>query len=91
MKILLSILLLIITIAYVIPVKNIITEHNSICVVDIDEEKEAEAKKEKIKDLFAYEVNIFNSDLKYKSTHHFITFTTPLLLHKVETPPPNTI
>jgi hypothetical protein len=90
-KIFLSILLIIITITYVIPVKDIISKGNSICLVDIDEEKEAEAKKEKIKEIFSYEVDIFNAEVKYKSTHHFTTLITSLLLHKVETPPPNTI
>ena len=91
MKYVLSTLLFIITITYIIPVKDIIVDSNSICVVDMDEEKDTDTKKQKVKELFVFNNEVINAELKYKSTHHFTTSKTLLLLHKVETPPPNTI
>jgi hypothetical protein len=92
MKIFLSILLLIITITYIIPVKDIIVDNNCINLVDIDEEKDnEETKKQKLKEIVVFNKEMINAELKYKSTHHFTALNTSLLLHKVETPPPNTI
>ncbi len=91
MKIILSILLLLITFTYVIPVQDIMIENNTICVVDTEEENNVEVKKQKLKEVFIVDSTSLNANLKYKSTHHFTTLTIPLLLHKVETPPPNFI
>ncbi len=91
MKIILSIILVLITLTYVLPIKDIIANDNTICVVDTEEENNVEVKKQKLKEVFIVENTSLIANLKYKSTHHFTTLTIPLLLHKVETPPPNFI
>jgi carbonic anhydrase len=89
MKFFLSILLLLTTAFYVLPVKEILIAGHSICSVDIDEEKEESNKKEKAKELFSSS-NIYTiiKDT-YSLTHHFLTFLVPVLLHTIETPPPD--
>jgi type III secretory pathway component EscU len=89
MKFFLSILLLLTTAFYVLPVKEILTAGHDICNVDMDEEKEDINKKEKAKELFSSS-NIYTiiKDT-YSHTHHFLTLSVPVLLHTIETPPPD--
>lgn len=89
MKFFLSILLLLTTAFYVLPVKEIFTTGHSICTVDMDEDKEENNKKEKVKELFSFSnINTVIKDT-YSCTHHFLTFLVPVLLHTIETPPPD--
>jgi type III secretory pathway component EscU len=89
MKFFLSILLLLTTAFYVLPVKEILTAGHDICTVDMDEDKEENNKKEKAKDLFSFSnVYIVIKDT-YRFTHYFLSFSIPVLLHTVETPPPD--
>jgi hypothetical protein len=90
MKFILSILLLLITSVYILPVKEMLCKSDSICMADMDSEKEDCSKKEKNKDLFSY-INtayvIVNNVCNNK--YHQISFSIPALLHTVETPPPD--
>jgi hypothetical protein len=55
----------------------------------MDEDKEENNKKEKAKDLFSFSnVYIVIKDT-YRLTHYFLSFSIPVLLHTVETPPPD--
>jgi hypothetical protein len=89
MKFFLSILLLLSTAFYVLPVKEILTAEYDICNVDMDEEKGESNKKEKAKELFSSsKVYTVFKDAN-NQTQHFITFSVPVLLHSIETPPPD--
>lgn len=88
MKLVISILLLLITSLYVLPVKELLNEGTAICMVDIEDEKE-ESKKEKNKELFTsiYSVAFFdqNTCVQYSLNN----IHRPFVLHTVETPPPD--
>jgi hypothetical protein len=90
MKIVFSILLLLITGIYILPVKETLKSGSAVCMADMDSEKEDCSKKEKNKDLFSY-INtayvIVNNVCNNK--YHHISFCIPALLHTVETPPPD--
>lgn len=91
MKFFLSILLLLSTAFYVLPLKEILTGKQSICVTNLDEVKEEGNKKEKNKELFSFS-NIYTIvNDSYSSTHHYISFTIPVLLQTIETPPPDLV
>lgn len=91
MKFLFLILLLLTTVFYVLPVKEILTAGHDICNIDMDETKEESNKKEKVKELFSF--NNINTVVKdtYGRTHQFLTFSVPVLLHTIETPPPDVV
>jgi NAD-dependent SIR2 family protein deacetylase len=52
MKALLTILLIVITSLYVLPVKEMLTEKATVCCTDIEEEKAEKNNKEKVKEFF---------------------------------------
>ena len=74
-----------------LPLKEILTGKQAVCVTDLDEVKEESNKKEKAKELLSFS-NIY-SIVKdsYSSTHHYISFTIPLLLQNIDTPPPDVV
>lgn len=84
-----SILLLVITSLYVLPVKEAFANTSAVCMTDMEEEKDDTRNKEKIKELFSFSnsYNIITDD--YSCKHQFISFSIPVLFHTVETPPPD--
>jgi hypothetical protein len=89
MKIILSILLLFITSLYILPVKEMLSKGNAICMADMDEEKGENDKKEKSKELFSFNNSAFSIADNYCIQHKFISFNIPVPLHTIETPPPD--
>lgn len=89
MKFILSILLLLTTAFYVLPVKELLTAGNDICVADMEKEKEDSNKKEKSKEL--YSLSTVYTIIKDTHSHSlaFLPFFIPVLQHTVETPPPD--
>ncbi len=89
MKTFISILLLLITAFYVLPVQEILAAGHDISIVDMDELKEESIKKEKAKEFFSFcsAYSIVNN--RYSSTHQYVSFTIPALLQTIETPPPD--
>jgi hypothetical protein len=89
MKMLLSILLLLITSLYILPVKEMLSKGNAVCMADMDEEKEENEKKEKSKELFSFcNTTVLYTD-NYSRLHQFVSFNIPVPLHTIETPPPD--
>lgn len=89
MKFFLSILLLLITAFYVLPLKDILKETESICITDLEELKEESIKKEKVKELFSFTRAYIIANDSYSSTHQYVTFILPVLVHTIEIPPPD--
>jgi hypothetical protein len=89
MKILISILLLLITAFYVLPVQEILAVTPDICIVDIDELKEETIKKEKAKELFSFSTAYSVLNDRYNSTHQYVSFIIPAFHQTIETPPPD--
>jgi uncharacterized protein YgfB (UPF0149 family) len=89
MKILLSILLLLITSTYILPVKEMLAKGNAVCMADMDEEKEENEKKEKSKELFSFSNTLVILTHSYHNIHQFVSFNIPVPLHTIETPPPD--
>jgi hypothetical protein len=89
MKIVISILLLLITSIYILPVKEMLSKGNAVCMADMDEEKEENEKKEKSKELFPTVITTVLYTDNYSSLHQFISFNIPVPLHTIETPPPD--
>jgi hypothetical protein len=89
MKMLLSISLLLITSLYILPVKEMLIKGNTVCMADMDEEKEENEKKEKSKELFSTIITSVLYTDDYSSLHQFISFNIPVPLHTIETPPPD--
>jgi hypothetical protein len=91
MKIFISILLLIITAFYVLPVQEILAAGHDICIIDIDELKEESIKKEKAKELFSFSTASSVLTDRYNSTHQYVSFIIPAFLQTIEIPPPDTL
>jgi hypothetical protein len=91
MKTLLSILLLLITSLYILPVKEMLSKGNAICMADMDGEKEENEKKEKSKELFSFNNSPFTIIDNYSNQHQFVSFNIPAPQHTIETPPPNVV
>jgi 5'(3')-deoxyribonucleotidase len=89
MKIILSILLLLITGTYILPVKEFIKGDTVVCTTDMDTEKEESSKKDKIKELFAFNVSYSDIINSYCNNYQQLDFVIPAALHIVETPPPD--
>lgn len=83
-----SILLLLITSLYVLPVKETFANVSAICMTDM-EEKEENNKKEKIKELFSCSNSYMITEDTYKCTHQHTVVSIPAILHTIETPPPD--
>lgn len=83
-----SILLLLITSLYVLPVKETFANATPVCMTDM-EEKEENNKKEKFKEFFSFSNSYTIIEDAYNCKHQHITFRIPVLLHTVETPPPD--
>lgn len=86
-----SILLLVITSLYVLPVKEAFANTSAVCMTDIEEEKDDTRNKEKIKELFSFSNSYSIIADAYNCKHQYITFSIPVLLHTVETPPPDLV
>ncbi len=69
------------------PVYEAFTDLNGICLTDVEDEKEK--TKQKAKELFSFSSSYNKITDSYTSTHYRVTFSVPLLLHTVETPPPD--
>ncbi len=91
MKLLINILFLVITAAYTLPVKELLSKESVTCVYDMEDSKVDESKKEKAKEI----VCVYNMDsafinpLANPAQQAHIDKTQ--LLHQVETPPPDFI
>jgi uncharacterized protein YxeA len=91
MKIIVSILLLLITSLYILPVKEILSKSSAMCMADMDGEKEENEKKEKSKELFSFNNTAFPLTNNYSSQHQFVSFNITVPLHTIEVPPPNLV
>ena len=89
MKIVLSILLLLITSMYLLPVKEFLKAGTAVCLTDMDEKKEENCNKEKLKDLFSSNIPDWCVENACNNLQQYIYFTIPVPLHTVETPPPD--
>ena len=89
MKFLLSILLLLITSIYILPVKEALKGGTAICLADIENEKDESNKKEKLKEFFLASASDIFLTITYYSRHQHIAFNIPVPLHTIETPPPD--
>lgn len=87
MKLFLSILLLLTTAFYVLPVKEMLTTGNDICFAEM--EKEDSNKKEKSKELFSFSTVYTIIEDTYSHSRCFLPFFIPVIQHTVETPPPD--
>ena len=89
MKIVLSILLLLITAVYILPVRQYCIGEVVVCTTDMDNEKEENNKKEKEKELFSGTASYhFKNSFRHNIYGH-LSFSIPVPLHTVETPPPD--
>lgn len=89
MKRLFTILLLLVTSCYILPVKDYLKQQDRYCLADMDESKEESAKKEKSKDFLGLTPALFISTLSISYAEAVLPSSVPLLLHTVETPPPD--
>jgi hypothetical protein len=89
MKFILSILLLLTTAFYVLPVKELLNSGNDICFADMEKEKEDTNKKEKSKELFSFSTVYTIIEDTYSHSLSFLPFFIPVIQHTVETPPPD--
>jgi hypothetical protein len=89
MKIILSILLLLVTGIYILPVKEHFSDNAVSCTADMDNEKEETKKKEKEKELFSFTTASFFANSFYGNMYRHLSFSIPVPLHTVETPPPD--
>jgi hypothetical protein len=89
MKIILSILLLLVTGIYILPVKEHFSNNTVAGTTDIDNEKEEIKKKEKEKELFSFSSASFFTNSFYGNMYGHLCFSIPVPLHTVETPPPD--
>jgi hypothetical protein len=89
MKVILSILLLLITSLYILPVKEMFNKSNSVCMADRDEEKEENEIKEKSKELFSFTPSVFFISESICCLSQHITFNIPVSHYTIDTPPPD--
>ncbi len=89
MKFIVSILLLLATSLYILPVKDFICSKHNVCLADMDETKDDVCKKEKVKELFTFTSLVIFIPLNQQLTHFHTTPVVNSLLHTVETPPPD--
>lgn len=62
-------------------------DSNNICLTDTEVEKDKTKKKEN--ELFSFSNSYFIINDSYTSIHSRVSFNVPVLLHTVETPPPD--
>ena len=89
MKRLFSILLLLTTCLYVLPVKEVIHHGYPVCMTDMDEAKEETVKKEKTKDLFSFYTSFGSPQGPNTCAQQSVPVMLPVQHHLVETPPPD--
>jgi hypothetical protein len=89
MKFFLSILLLLTTALYVLPVKEMITGKYTICTTAFDKSEDEGNKKEKAKELFSFSNTCIIIKESYSCTRSYVSATIPLMLYTIETPPPD--
>jgi hypothetical protein len=87
MKIVLSILLLLITCIYILPVKEHFNNSTVVCTTDMDTEKEENNKKEK--ELISYSSSYHFKNAFDRNIYGHLSCSIPVPLHTVETPPPD--
>jgi Na+-transporting methylmalonyl-CoA/oxaloacetate decarboxylase gamma subunit len=88
MKRIITIFLLILSVAYMLPISAMVNKETQYSVVDIDEEKEDNKKEKKLEVVIAENIlpkTIISIKIIYKST----SCTLSTLFHTVETPPPD--
>ncbi len=91
MKMAISILLLLMTAVYLLPVKESLGFRSTYCINDIDETKTENSDKEKVKDLISFSYEYFIALNPTKSIPVIEYWNAELQLHIVETPPPDFI
>ncbi|MEI7473132.1 MAG: hypothetical protein WCJ85_12800 [Chitinophagaceae bacterium] len=89
MKIAISILLLLMTAVYLLPVKESLGFRSTYCINDIDETKTENADKEKVKDLISFNHAYCIALNPTKPVPVIEYWNAALQLHIVETPPPD--
>lgn len=89
MKFIYTIFLLLITAAYILPVKDIIKGSPGISITDVAEEKEEIKNKEKAKEFIAIPVDEIFIPINDLSKYQNNKLSLPALLHTIETPPPD--
>ncbi len=89
MKIAISILLLLMTAVYLLPVKESLGFRSSYCINDIDEAKTENTEKEKVKDLISFRHEYFIAVNPIRPIPVIEYWNAALQLHVVETPPPD--
>jgi hypothetical protein len=89
MKIVLSILILLVTCLYLLPVKELFKSETAVCMADMDEEKEETCNKEKVKDMINFSISnmVFVSFSMYRQQHSATKM--PVMFYIIETPPPD--
>jgi hypothetical protein len=93
MKSLLSILLIVITSVYVLPVKQMFIQKATVCCTDMEEEKAEKEKdnKEKIKELFQPYYSFYISQSFTVIPYYFIDCTVNTQVPAADVPPPDSI
>ena len=84
-------MLLLITTIYILPVKEAVRGGFSICMADMENEKEESNKKETPKDFFPAPASDIFLKMTCSKRQHHIAFNIPVSLHTIETPPPDNI
>jgi hypothetical protein len=89
MKFIYTIFLLLITAAYILPVKDFIKDTPGMSITDLAEEKEENNNKEKLKEFISFAPIDISIPVNSFSIYEAIKFNLPVLLHTIETPPPD--
>ncbi len=91
MKRIITIFLLLLCVAYILPVCAIVKNEIAYSIVDIEDEKEDNNKKEKKVELIIVENTLSYISALCNTRFENIPCTLSPLFHTVETPPPNFI
>jgi hypothetical protein len=89
MKFIYTIFLLLITAAYILPVKDIIKGSPGISITDVAEEKEETKIKEKAKEFISFSAVEIFAPVKDLSKDQNNKLSLPSLFHTIEVPPPD--
>lgn len=91
MKLLVNILFLVITVAYALPVKEMLSKASNTCVTDLEEAKIKKSNEEKGKEILSNTHMVPTTVNPVIITVKQININRSLLLQQVETPPPDCI
>jgi hypothetical protein len=89
MKFIYTIFLLLITAAYILPVKEFIKDTPGISITDMADEKEESKNKEKLKEFISVPAIAVFLPAKVCSRYQHNMLNLPTLFHTIETPPPD--